>query len=63
MSETNRRANKHYSKMTHERNNFDLQTFTLQKPRGLHRVLPTEMTKIGAYPVAVLPGQYTDFYR
>lgn len=45
------------------RYSFDLQTFTLQMPLGRGKKLPPEMTKIGFYPVAVLPGQFTNSYR
>jgi hypothetical protein len=32
-------------------------------PHGKLRVLPKKMTAVGAYPVAVLPGQFQDFYK
>lgn len=42
---------------------FDLQTMEVHHPSGQKRVLPKEATKVGAYPVSVLPGQYQDFYK
>ena len=42
---------------------FDLQTFTLHRPIGRGPRLAAENTRVGHYPVAVLPGQYTDGYR
>lgn len=48
---------------SHSRYSFDLQTFSLQKPSSKGKKLPPEYTKIGCYPVAVLPGQYTDYFR
>ena len=42
---------------------FDLQTFTLQLPTSRMVKAPVESTKLGAYPVAVIPGQYNDYYK
>ncbi|CAG7728639.1 unnamed protein product [Allacma fusca] len=42
---------------------FDLQTFTLHYQKGRMKVLPPEATKIGHYPVTVLPGQYCDYFK
>lgn len=50
-------------KREERRYSFDLQTFTLQMPIGRGKKLVPEATKIGAYPVAVLPGQFTDYFR
>ncbi|XP_047471830.1 transcription initiation factor TFIID subunit 3-like isoform X2 [Penaeus chinensis] len=50
-------------KRDERRYSFDLQTFSLQKPSSKGKKLPPEYTKIGPYPVAVLPGQFTDYYR
>ncbi|XP_068228636.1 uncharacterized protein [Palaemon carinicauda] len=50
-------------KREERRYSFDLQTCTLQMPVGRYKKRPPVFTKIGAYPVAVLPGQYTDYYR
>ncbi|XP_076662012.1 PHD finger protein enhancer of yellow 3 isoform X2 [Halictus rubicundus] len=40
---------------------LDLQTFTIHVPKKQQKV-ETER-KIGHYPVALIPGQYTDYYR
>ncbi|XP_043492422.1 uncharacterized protein LOC122517880 isoform X2 [Polistes fuscatus] len=40
---------------------LDLQTFTIHVPKKHHK-LDTDR-KISHYPVALIPGQYTDYYR
>jgi len=45
------------------RYSFDLSSFTLHMNTGRRKILPAEYTKMGCYPVSVLPGQYTDSYR
>lgn len=42
---------------------FDLQTGTLHYQKDKMKVLPPECTKIGSFPVAVLPGQFTDGFK
>jgi len=42
---------------------FDLQTGTLHYPQHKLKTLPPDCTKIGKYPVAVLPGQFTDNFK
>ena len=44
---------------------FDLQSFTIQYPRTkIAKSLPKEPPKkLGYYPLALIPGQYTDFYK
>ncbi|CAH1792046.1 unnamed protein product [Owenia fusiformis] len=42
---------------------FDLQTQCIQWSTGKVKRAPPEFTKVGAYPVALLQGQYTDEYR
>lgn len=42
---------------------FDLQTGTLHFQKEKLKVLSAERTKLGKYPVAVLPGQFTDDYK
>ena len=32
-------------------------------PTGPMKKLPPEATKVGAYPVALIPGQFQDYYR
>ncbi|KYM98332.1 PHD finger protein 10 [Cyphomyrmex costatus] len=40
---------------------LDLQTFTIHQPQKQHK---TDLEhKVGHYPVALIPGQYTDYYR
>ncbi|KAK3877945.1 hypothetical protein Pcinc_017349, partial [Petrolisthes cinctipes] len=56
-------SNFNKEKRDERRYSFDLQTFTLQMPHGRRKKLPAECTKIGWYPVSVLPGQFTDYYR
>ncbi|XP_076282544.1 PHD finger protein enhancer of yellow 3 isoform X2 [Lasioglossum baleicum] len=40
---------------------LDLQTFTIHVPKKQQKVEAER--KIGHYPVALIPGQYTDYYR
>ncbi|XP_025991715.1 uncharacterized protein LOC105201756 isoform X2 [Solenopsis invicta] len=40
---------------------LDLQTFTIQQPQKQHK--NDSEHKVGHYPVALIPGQYTDYYR
>jgi len=42
---------------------LDSQTNVVHVPAGSYKVLPPEATKVGYYPVAVLPGQYSDHYK
>lgn len=42
---------------------FDLQTCTINVPAGTMKVLPPECTKLGYFPVSVLPGQYSDSFQ
>jgi len=52
------------SRRDHRRCCFDLQSFTIHYPRNkLAKTLPKEPTKPGSYPLALIPGQYTDFYK
>ncbi|XP_036143609.1 uncharacterized protein LOC105828128 isoform X3 [Monomorium pharaonis] len=41
---------------------LDLQTFTIQQPQQKQQKIDSEH-KVGHYPVALIPGQYTDYYR
>ena len=45
------------------RYSFDLQTFTLHRPVGKWWKAPADTTKLGNYPVGVLPGQYVDYHK
>lgn len=40
---------------------FDLQTYTLLYPAQRRKVFAKP--KLGRYPVAIIPGQYQDYYR
>lgn len=40
---------------------LDLQTFTIHVPKKQQKV--DSEHKVGHYPVALIPGQYTDYYR
>lgn len=40
---------------------MDLQTFTIHYPKG--RFKNVDRNKTGHYPVALVPGQYTDYYK
>ncbi|KYN17252.1 PHD finger protein 10 [Trachymyrmex cornetzi] len=40
---------------------LDLQTFTIHQPQKQHKT--DSEHKVGHYPVALIPGQYTDYYR
>jgi hypothetical protein len=43
---------------------FDLQSFTIHYPHNRRvKTLPKEPTKPGPYPLSLIPGQYTDFYK
>ncbi|XP_023677331.1 PHD finger protein 10 isoform X2 [Paramormyrops kingsleyae] len=50
-------------RMEERRAYFDLQTHIIQVPQGKYRVLPPERTKTGPYPVALIPGQFQDYYK
>ncbi|RXG71901.1 PHD finger protein 10 [Armadillidium vulgare] len=54
-----------FNRERHEerRYSFDLQTFSLHMPISHGVKLPQSATKLGSYPVAVLPGQYTDYCK
>lgn len=43
---------------------FDLQSFTVHYPEDRRRQMSIpNLPRIGAYPLALVPGQYTDFYK
>uniref|UniRef100_A0A8C5W6C3 PHD-type domain-containing protein n=1 Tax=Microcebus murinus TaxID=30608 RepID=A0A8C5W6C3_MICMU len=50
-------------RMEERRAYFDLQTHVIQVPRGKYKVLPTERTKVSSYPVALIPGQFQEYYK
>ncbi|KAK5873802.1 hypothetical protein PBY51_018807 [Eleginops maclovinus] len=50
-------------RMEERRAYFDLQTHIIQVPQGRFKVLAPEMTKSGPYPVALIPGQFQEYYK
>lgn len=51
------------SRKDQRRCSFDLQSFTIHYPQNrFAKTLPREHTKPGSYPLAIIPGQYSDFY-
>ncbi|XP_040023364.1 PHD finger protein 10 isoform X1 [Gasterosteus aculeatus] len=50
-------------RMEERRAYFDLQTHIIQVPQGRFKVLAPELTKSGPYPVALIPGQFQDYYK
>ncbi|XP_075858888.1 PHD finger protein 10 isoform X2 [Microcebus murinus] len=56
-------SNLNRERMEERRAYFDLQTHVIQVPRGKYKVLPTERTKVSSYPVALIPGQFQEYYK
>uniref|UniRef100_A0A6I8NE30 PHD finger protein 10 n=2 Tax=Ornithorhynchus anatinus TaxID=9258 RepID=A0A6I8NE30_ORNAN len=50
-------------RMEERRAYFDLQTHVIQVPQGKYKVLPSERTKVSSYPVALIPGQFQEYYK
>ncbi|XP_071441493.1 supporter of activation of yellow protein-like isoform X2 [Hetaerina americana] len=42
---------------------FDLQSFTIHYPQNKGRQMAREKPRIGHYPISLIPGQYTDYYK
>ncbi|XP_067011793.2 serine-rich adhesin for platelets [Anabrus simplex] len=43
---------------------FDLQSFTIHYPRTrTEKMAAKDLPKVGQYPIALIPGQFTDFYK
>uniref|UniRef100_A0A1B6D7N4 Uncharacterized protein n=2 Tax=Clastoptera arizonana TaxID=38151 RepID=A0A1B6D7N4_9HEMI len=42
---------------------LDLQTWTIQFPQSKRSKMTKPMPKPGHYPLALIPGQYADYYR
>lgn len=42
---------------------FDLQTMEVHWPCGRYKKLPPELTKPSPYPVALIPGQFQEYYK
>ncbi|EHB08097.1 PHD finger protein 10 [Heterocephalus glaber] len=56
-------SNLNLERMEERRAYFDLQTHVIQVPQGKYKVLPTELTKVSSYPVALIPGQFQEYYK
>lgn len=56
-------SNFNRERMEERRAYFDLQTHIIQVPQGRYKVLAPELTKTGPYPVALIPGQFQDYYK
>ncbi|XP_006876237.1 PREDICTED: PHD finger protein 10 isoform X1 [Chrysochloris asiatica] len=56
-------SNLNRERMEERRAYFDLQTHVIQVPQGKYRVLSTERTKVSSYPVALIPGQFQEYYK
>ncbi|KAL3873548.1 hypothetical protein ACJMK2_036647 [Sinanodonta woodiana] len=42
---------------------FDVQTFTVHYPVSRYKKIPAEATQVDPYPVALIPGQFQEYYR
>ncbi|XP_069463050.1 PHD finger protein 10 isoform X3 [Ambystoma mexicanum] len=56
-------SNLNRERMEERRAYFDLQTHVIQVPQGKYKVIPTERTKVGPYPVSLIPGQFQEYYK
>lgn len=56
-------SNFNRERMEERRAYFDLQTHIIQVPQGRFKVLAPELTKTGPYPVALIPGQFQEYYK
>nr|XP_042117914.1 PHD finger protein 10 [Peromyscus maniculatus bairdii] len=56
-------SNLNRERMEERRAYFDLQTHVIQVPQGKYKVLPTDRTKVSSYPVALIPGQFQEYYK
>uniref|UniRef100_A0ACB8GBI4 PHD finger protein 10 n=1 Tax=Sphaerodactylus townsendi TaxID=933632 RepID=A0ACB8GBI4_9SAUR len=56
-------SNLNRERMEERRAYFDLQTHVIQVPQGKYKILPTERTKVSPYPVALIPGQFQEYYK
>ncbi|XP_057709801.1 PHD finger protein 10 isoform X3 [Corythoichthys intestinalis] len=56
-------SNFNRERMEERRAYFDLQTHVIQVPQGRFKVLAPELTRTGPYPVALIPGQFQDYYK
>ncbi|KAG8302007.1 PHD finger protein 10 [Homalodisca vitripennis] len=51
------------SRSESRRCHLDLQTWTIQYPRSRGSKMTRPTPRLGNYPVALIPGQYADFYK
>lgn len=51
------------SRLEQRRCALDLQTWTIQFPRSRIQKMTRPTPKLGTYPVAVIPGQFCDYYK
>ena len=42
---------------------LDLQTFTVHYPKQVRERMSRSTPKSGVYPVSLIPGQFSDFYK
>ncbi|XP_025909190.1 PHD finger protein 10 isoform X1 [Nothoprocta perdicaria] len=56
-------SNLNRERMEERRAYFDLQTHIIQVPQGKYKILPMERTKVSPYPVALIPGQFQEYYK
>uniref|UniRef100_A0A8P4KLA2 PHD finger protein 10 n=1 Tax=Dicentrarchus labrax TaxID=13489 RepID=A0A8P4KLA2_DICLA len=56
-------SNFNRERMEERRAYFDLQTHIIQVPQGRFKVLAPELTRTGPYPVALIPGQFQEYYK
>ncbi|XP_061820264.1 PHD finger protein 10 [Nerophis lumbriciformis] len=56
-------SNFNRERMEERRAYFDLQTHVIQVPQGRFKVLAPDLTRTGPYPVALIPGQFQDYYK
>ncbi|XP_044276963.1 PHD finger protein 10 isoform X3 [Varanus komodoensis] len=56
-------SNLNRERMEERRAYFDLQTHIIQVPQGKYKILSTERTRISPYPVALIPGQFQEYYK
>lgn len=51
-----------YERLTNRRCYWDLQTMQIHLPQRVYRLLDQQSFPNGAYPVAVIPGQFAEYY-
>ncbi|XP_028299068.1 PHD finger protein 10 isoform X1 [Gouania willdenowi] len=56
-------SNFNRERMEERRAYFDLQTHIIQVPQGRFKVLAPDLTRTGPFPVALIPGQFQEYYK